>query len=303
MSGCGRSGRLRDGHGPARQHCDHGEYDCEGFCPNLAQHEISSGSASLVQTTQSRSSSTAPAPDLPARRKNSVSVTWHTAHAELQAAIFDMGGVLTTPIFEAFLAFERKLGLPEHSLVRLFRERMEGDEEPDFFQLERGLITEAEYYKRLAAQIKASLGIDVSFPDDPSAVRLDLWGNVRKNEEMLETVRAIAPHYKVGMLTNNVKEWTEWRDAYPVEIFDVIVDSCEVGMRKPDPEIYHLTCKQLGVEPNEAAFVDDIPANVEAAADLGLHAILFTHTAEVIDRLRPLFPKAFMSHPAAILEE
>jgi putative hydrolase of the HAD superfamily len=222
---------------------------------------------------------------------------------ELHAAIFDMGGVLTTPILDAFLAFEKKLGLPEHSLLRLFRERMEGDTEPDFFQLERGLITEAEYYRRLAIQIKESLGVDVAFSEDPSAVRLDLWGNVRRNEEMLETVRALAPHYKVGMLTNNVKEWSEWRNAYPLELFDVIVDSSDVGMRKPEAKIYHLTCEQLGVEPHQAAFVDDMPANVEAAHALGMHAILFTHTGEVIEKLRPLFPKAFVSHPSVILTE
>lgn len=216
---------------------------------------------------------------------------------DLKAAIFDMGGVLTTPILDAFLAFERKLGLPENSLLKLFRERMEGDGEPDFFQLERGLITEAEYYRRLAVQIEQSLGITVTFPEDPNAVRLDLWGNVRRNEEMLETVRALAPHYKVGMLTNNVKEWSEWRNSYPLDLFDVVVDSSEVGLRKPDPKIYRLTCEMLEIEPEEAAFVDDIPTNVEAAEKLGMHAILFTHTAEVIGKLRPLFPRAFIGKP------
>jgi putative hydrolase of the HAD superfamily len=69
-------------------------------------------------------------------------------------------------------------------------------------------------------------------------------------------------------------------------------------MRKPEPEIYLLTCEKLGVEPERAAFVDDIPTNIEGATAVGLHAIQFTKTDEVIDQLRPLFPRAFSEDAA-----
>jgi putative hydrolase of the HAD superfamily len=99
-------------------------------------------------------------------------------------------------------------------------------------------------------------------------------------------------------LTNNVREWTDWREWVEAHIFDLIVDSSEVGMRKPEPEIYLLTCEKLGVKPERAAFVDDIPTNIEGASAVGLHAIQFTKTEEVIDQLRPLFPRAFSEDAA-----
>jgi putative hydrolase of the HAD superfamily len=81
-------------------------------------------------------------------------------------------------------------------------------------------------------------------------------------------------------------------------IFDLIVDSSHEGMRKPEPEIYTVTCERLGVSPHRAAFVDDIPTNVEGAQAVGLHAIQFTNTEEVIEQLRPLFPRAFSEDAA-----
>jgi putative hydrolase of the HAD superfamily len=222
---------------------------------------------------------------------------------ELEAAIFDLGGVLTTPILDSFKDYERKLGLPEHALIRMFAMQSDPHGDPDFHQLETGRLSEAEYYDRLGKHIQRELGVEVSFPTDPEEVRRGLWGGIKRNEQMIAATQQIAKHYKTALLTNNVKEWADWRQYYPIEIFDTVVDSFEVGLRKPDPAIYHLTCERLGVDPSKASFVDDIPANVDAARNLGLHAILFTSTGEVLARLRPFFPKAFVSQPAAILEE
>jgi putative hydrolase of the HAD superfamily len=125
-------------------------------------------------------------------------------------------------------------------------------------------------------------------------VRKKLWGRIQRNEEMIEAVGKIHRHYKVGLLTNNVKEWGGWRDLYPTGLFDVVIDSSEVGVRKPDPAIYRLACEGLGVAPERASFVDDIDSNVEGARAFGLVAIQFTTTGEVLDHLRPLFPKALL---------
>jgi putative hydrolase of the HAD superfamily len=213
--------------------------------------------------------------------------------AELDAAIFDLGGVLTTPIFESFTGFEEELGLEPGDLIKAFREHYKRqDGEADFHLLETGRISEAEYYKRLGTRV-SEMGSKVTMPADPVEVRKKLWGRIRRNEEMLEAVGKIHDHYKVGLLTNNVKEWGGWRDLYPADLFDVVIDSSDVGVRKPDPAIYRLACDGLGVAPERAAFVDDIDANVEGARAFGLTAIQFTTTGEVLERLRPLFPKAF----------
>lgn len=223
-----------------------------------------------------------------------------TQALELAAAVFDLGGVLTTPILPSFAAFEREHGLPEGALVGLFVRGYSapgGPDAEDFHLLETGRISEAEYYRRLERRLREEHGDGVRFPTDPASVRRGLFRAVRRNEPMIDAARRIGEHYPVALLTNNVKEWGGWRRYYPQDIFDVVVDSCEVGLRKPDPEIYRITCERLGVAPERASFVDDVGANVEAARDLGMVAIHFTSNDEVLARLRELFPKAFARGP------
>jgi len=216
---------------------------------------------------------------------------------ELDAAIFDFGGVLTTSIRASFTEFERQLNLDDGTLIDAFRHEAESGE-PDFFLLEKGLITEAEFYQRMLQHLRDYTGKDIEFPGDPVKVRQMLFGSIKRNDEMIAAAVRIGAHYKTAILTNNVKEWTDWREWVEAHIFDLIVDSSHEGMRKPDPEIYKLTCERLRVSPERAAFVDDIPTNVEGAAAVGLNAIQFTNTDEVIEQLRPLFPRAFSEDAA-----
>jgi putative hydrolase of the HAD superfamily len=216
---------------------------------------------------------------------------------ELDAAIFDFGGVLTTSILASFNEFEKTLELDDGTLVDAFRHEAETGE-PAFFLLEKGLISEAEFYGRMLQNLREYTGKDIVFPQDPVEVRRMLFGAIRRNDDMIAAAVQIGAHYKTAILTNNVKEWTDWREWVEAHIFDLIIDSSEVGMRKPEPEIYLLTCEKLGVQPDRAAFVDDIPTNIEGASAVGLHAIQFTKTEEVIDQLRPLFPRAFSEDAA-----
>jgi len=216
---------------------------------------------------------------------------------ELDAAIFDFGGVLTTSIRASFTEFERQLNLDDGTLIDAFRHEAESGE-PDFFLLEKGLITEAEFYQRMLQHLRDYTGKDIQFPGDPVKVRQMLFGSIRRNDEMIAAAVRIGAHYKTAILTNNVKEWTDWREWVEAHIFDLIVDSSHEGMRKPEPEIYLLTCERLGVTPDRAAFVDDIPMNVEGAEAVGLNAIRFTTTEEVLEQLRPLFPRAFSEDAA-----
>lgn len=217
---------------------------------------------------------------------------------ELQACIFDFGGVLTTPVLAAFQEFEAALGLEPKTLLNAFRHEP-GDAEPDFFLLEKGLISEGEFYQRMFERLREFTGKEIVLPSDPRAVRAKLWGSLKRNDAMLEAAVQIGAHYKTAILTNNVKEWDDWREMVRAHIFDLVIDSSAVGMRKPDPEIYTLTCAELGIQPNHAAFIDDIPVNVEGARKVGLHAIHFTTSEEVLGHLRPLFPRAFQDKEQA----
>lgn len=212
---------------------------------------------------------------------------------ELDAAIFDFGGVLTTPIRASFAEFERSLGLPEKALLEAFRHMPASSSEPDFFLLERGEISEGEFYRRMHRRLCEFLGYEIEFPSEPEEVRRRMFGSLRRNDEMIATVAQIARHYKTAICSNNVKEWSDWRAMVDAHVVDLVVDSSEEGCRKPDARIYEITCARLGVEPHRAAFVDDIPSNVEGAAAVGLHAIVFTTTEEVVSQLQRLFPRAF----------
>jgi epoxide hydrolase-like predicted phosphatase len=90
-----------------------------------------------------------------------------------------------------------------------------------------------------------------------------------------------------------VKEWGKyWKESIPLDLFDLIVDSCDVGLRKPDPAIFHLTCDRLGVKPEAAVFLDDTRRHVEAARSIGLHAILVRDPRDALAELDAILDEA-----------
>jgi epoxide hydrolase-like predicted phosphatase len=198
----------------------------------------------------------------------------------IEAVIFDYGGVLSTTPFAGLAEFERKMGYPEKSLGRLLFGPGASPQGPtdavpdhDWHLLETGRLTLEEFHDRLVARSEAALG-----------QRLDLGVYAQFLKElgvgvhwmMVQRVRELrADGYRTAILTNNVKEWGRfWRSSIPIDLFDVVVDSCEVGLRKPDPAIFLLTCERLGVAPEHAVFLDDTRRHVEGARQVGLHGIL-----------------------------
>ena len=102
-------------------------------------------------------------------------------------------------------------------------------------------------------------------------------------------LQAKAAGHRMGMLTNNVREWEPlWRAMLPVdEIFETVVDSGFVGLRKPDPEIYELTLERLGGVPaDQCLFVDDVDVNCAAARELGMSAVHYQHNDQAIPEIR-----------------
>jgi putative hydrolase of the HAD superfamily len=119
-----------------------------------------------------------------------------------------------------------------------------------------------------------------------------LMGEMTVREPFIEKARALrAAGYKVGLVTNNVREASgTWRALLPVEeLFDVVIDSSEVGMRKPNPAIYLRALELLGVDdPASAVFLDDAPGNVEGARRAGLWGILVDETDDALVELDQL---------------
>jgi epoxide hydrolase-like predicted phosphatase len=209
----------------------------------------------------------------------------------IEAVIWDYGGVISSPLFRGIDRFEADMGYPPGSVLELIfglssrapfpAPAGDGAADPasavthDWHRLEIGEIGLEEYMTGVVERAPRVLGREIDVDayqrftrDMPLGVHWPVVHRIR---------RLRTDGLKVALLTNNVKEFgSAWRSTVPVdELFEVVVDSSEVGMRKPDPRIYLLTCERLGVEPSVSLFVDDNRDNVEAARAVGIEAVHF----------------------------
>jgi len=189
----------------------------------------------------------------------------------IRAVISDFGGVLTTPLLDSFIAYQRESGIAFEDLGAALAgaAAAHGGEHP-LFALEKGEITEAEFIGRLEEQLGRKMG----------SFRETYFAHLHPNQRMIDFMRELKGRgLRMALLTNNVREWEpHWRAKLPDidEIFEVVVDSAFVGMRKPERRIYELTLERLdGVPAGDCLFLDDIDANCEAAAEVGMQVVRF----------------------------
>jgi putative hydrolase of the HAD superfamily len=200
----------------------------------------------------------------------------------IRALITDFGGVLTTPLSESFLAYQEEAGVSLEELGRALQRAREAYGEHPLYALERGEVSEAEFGRRLAEQL------DDGF--DLGRLRHH-FGRIEPNPRMIGYVRELHGRgLRTALLTNNVREWEPlWRAKLPEvdELFEVVVDSSFVGMRKPEARIYELTLERLGggLRAEECVFVDDLEVNCEGARALGMTAVRFEDSEQAIAAL------------------
>ena len=202
-----------------------------------------------------------------------------------RAVISDFGGVLTTPLLRGFVAYQQESGLSPEELGKAMARATEAYGEHPLFELERGRITEAEFGRRLGTYLDGGL--------DLGRLREVYFEHLHPNERMIDYLRELrARGLRTALLTNNVREWEPlWRAKLPEidEVFEVVVDSAFVGMRKPERGIYELTLERLGgLEASDCVMVDDIDVNCQAARDLGMRVVLFKDTGQAIAELERL---------------
>jgi len=199
--------------------------------------------------------------------------------AKIEMVITDFGGVLTTPLDEAFLSFQGRLEVPPETFGIAMKEVMEKTGKHPLFELECGRITEAEFDDTLATALEPHMGHRPNIKQ----FGIDLFGELEVNPGMIDLIREVKRDgYRASLLTNNVKEWEKlWREMIPVdELFETVVDSAFVGVRKPDPRIYELILGRVGLPAEACIFIDDMKINCEAATELGIHAVHFRETAQ-----------------------
>jgi len=205
----------------------------------------------------------------------------------IEAVISDWGGVLTSPLLGSFNRFQARADIPLVSLGAAMQRITERNGENPLFGMERGEISEAEFLAAMGAEIEADLGRSV--PMETFAEHF--FAALEVNTSMVEWLARTKAEcgVRLALPTNNVREWEpRWRamlPAEPDELFDVVVDSSLVGLRKPDPRIYELTLERLGLPARECVFVDDLEPNIAAAAELGLRTVWFQDTEQAIAEL------------------
>jgi epoxide hydrolase-like predicted phosphatase len=201
----------------------------------------------------------------------------------IEAVLFDFAGVLVTSPWTAMAeagggSLELLIG-PYHQ-----------DTDHPWHRVERGEIPIAQWAQEVARE-GAAQGVEVDFSPLER-----LLGDMELHHQVLDRVRSLrAAGYRTGLVTNNVREGSAtWRAMFPVEeLFEVVVDSCEVGMRKPNPAIFQHALELLGgIPPQRAVFLDDSPGNVAGARRAGLHAIVVRDPDQALAELDALLALA-----------
>lgn len=198
----------------------------------------------------------------------------------LRAVLFDFGGVILTSPFEAFAEYEERAGLRPGAIREI------NSNNPDsnaWARLERSEVGIDEFSSQFESEASA-LGHSVSGAEVLACLR----GEVRP--EMVRAIKHLKEAFSIALLTNNfvsgTPQWTlDGSFAALVDLFDVIVESSEVGCRKPEQRFYEIALERLGIAAHDAVFLDDLGVNLKPAAVMGMTTIKVTDPAAALKEL------------------
>ena len=200
----------------------------------------------------------------------------------VDAVIFDFGGVFTTSPFDAFARYEREQGLPADIIRRTNAANHHDNAWAKFERAEVDLDT----FDLMFATESRALGAEVRGKD----VLPLLSGDPRP--EMVEALRRVKTKFKTGCITNNLPANAigsqGGRSFYVAEVmalFDHVIESAKIGLRKPDPRIYRLMVEALGVDPEACVYLDDLGVNLKPARDMGMTTIKVVSASQAITEL------------------
>ena len=206
----------------------------------------------------------------------------------ISAVLWDFGGVITSSPFEAFNRYESTNNLPVDFIRSVNATNPESNA---WALLESSQINVREFDEKFATEARAK-GHEVRGRD----VLALLSGEVRP--EMVEALKIIKQHMKIGCITNNVNTGEGASMAKDparaavmddvLALFEVVIESSKVGIRKPDPRIYQLACNEIGVVPENVAFLDDLGINLKPARKLGMSTIKVLSSNQALNDLEAL---------------
>jgi putative hydrolase of the HAD superfamily len=200
-----------------------------------------------------------------------------TAGDDKRGLLVDSGGVLTTNVWEGFDEFCRAEGLEQGAVREMFKR--DPGALADLRLLETGEIGEDEFARRLGPR----LGVE-----DTDGLIGRMFAALRPEDLMVDAVRAARSGGVLTGLISNSWGLSIYDRELLADLFDAVVISGEVGLHKPQPEIFLLAAERLGVEPGECVFVDDLRENVAGAEAVGMTAVLHRDPQATVARLEAL---------------
>jgi putative hydrolase of the HAD superfamily len=211
-----------------------------------------------------------------------------TTTTDIKAVLWDFGGVILSSPFEAFARYEKANGLPKDFIRTLNATNPDTNAWARFERSEVGFDEFCDLFEAEAVALGGKLVAREVMPL--------LAGEIRP--EMVEALRRCKEHgFKTACLTNNVVGFADPRQAQPrpesprtdvMEMFDVVVESSKVGVRKPDPRFYDMACELLAITPPEAVFLDDLGVNLKPAKALGMQTIKVTEPSLALAELEAI---------------
>ncbi len=204
---------------------------------------------------------------------------------KLSAILWDFGGVFTSSPFENFNRLEEQYGAPKDFIRQV---NSTNPNENAWAQFESNSVSLEEFDELFGRESK-NLGFEIPGKEVINILSGDL------RPRMVEVLKICKRHFKVGCITNNVKagkgpsmtqnEAKANQINSVMDLFDVIIESSVVGVRKPNPAIYQMACETLGVRPEDCAFIDDLGINLKPAKSMGMRTIKVINEAQAIKDL------------------
>jgi putative hydrolase of the HAD superfamily len=207
----------------------------------------------------------------------------------IRSVMFDFGGVITDSPFDAFQKYEQAQGLPVGTIRTI---NSTNPHDNAWAQFERGDVDMSQFCDLFEAEALAA-----GYKVDARAVMAGLRGEVRP--AMVEAVRRCSKRYKTACLTNNfvVDQAADPETARPeiaevLALFDVVLESSKVGVRKPDPRFYEMACEALSVAPDEVVYLDDLGINLKPARAMGMRTIKVISADQALEELSSILGMA-----------
>ena len=200
------------------------------------------------------------------------------------AVVVDFGGVLTNPVQESLEAFATSLHIELQDVVRVMLPLYGGRSDDLVERFEKGTMDEADFSKELAHRFEEVCNL----PVEADNLMTRIFAGMHLETSMLDALEGVRRQgVKTALLSNSWGMSGYPRDRFEA-LFDVVIISGEVGLRKPEPGIFQLTVHRLEVPPTKCVFVDDHPGHLQSAEALGMATILHVSPEQTLTRLSDL---------------